>query len=66
MHVCSWCDCKLGIRPATVQGVPATNYGMCPDCLAERLVALKAAPPWPPYKVDLTRLEAEGRLGEAV
>ena len=66
MHVCAWCDCKLGIRPGTVRGVPATNWGMCPDCLSERLVALMAAPPRPPFKVDRGGLELERRLDEVV
>jgi predicted transglutaminase-like cysteine proteinase len=66
MHVCAWCERKLGIRPATVRGVPSTNYGMCPDCLAERLVALMAAAPWPAYKLSITKLKAARRLAKAV
>ena len=42
--VCAWCNRDLGFRPGRVQGVPATNYGMCPDCLAERLVAANEHP----------------------
>ena len=72
MHVCSWCGRKLGIRPGSVRGVPATNYGMCPDCLAKRLAALGAAPPQTPHKplhpldLHLTRLKTARRLDEAV
>jgi hypothetical protein len=39
---------------------------MCPDCLSERLVALMAVPPRPPFKVDLTGFELEGRLDEVM
>ena len=42
--VCAWCDCELGIQAGKVQGVSATNYGMCPDCLAERLAAANEFP----------------------
>jgi hypothetical protein len=45
MHTCAWCDRKLEMRPGTVRGVLTTNWGMCPDCLSKRLVALMAAPP---------------------
>ena len=37
--VCAWCNRELGFHTGKVQGVPAKNYGMCPDCLAERLAA---------------------------
>jgi hypothetical protein len=66
MHVCAWCDCKLGILPGTVRGIPATNWGMCPACLSKRLKALVEAPPETPYELDLTRLEATRRLDELV
>jgi hypothetical protein len=45
MHVCAWCDCELGICMGAVRGVPTTNYGMCPDCLARRRLALLSARP---------------------
>ena len=65
-HACAWCDRKLDMRPGTVRGVLTTNWGMCPDCLSKRLVALMAAPPRPPFKVDLTGFELEGRLDEVM
>ncbi len=40
MNICAWCDRKLGLLPGKLRQVPATNYGMCRDCLAERLAAL--------------------------
>ncbi len=64
MHVCAWCDRKLEMRPGRVRGVPATNWGICPTCLSNRLVALMAAPPFKPLlpsDLDLARLEAEKR-----
>ena len=66
MHVCAWCNRELGSASTSVQGVPATNWGMCPDCLWKRTKALMATPPRPPYKINLTRPEAVRRLGEAV
>ncbi len=42
--VCAWCNRELGFLPGNVQGISATNYGMCPDCLAERLAAANALP----------------------
>ena len=69
MRVCAWCDREIGSVSATVRGVPATNWGMCPDCLSKRLAALMAAPPQTRYKpshpLDLTRLKAARRLHEA-
>jgi hypothetical protein len=70
MHVGAWCSRKLGIRPGRVRGIRTTNYGICSDCLAERLVALMGAPPQAPYRplqsLDLTELGAASRLDEAV
>ena len=72
MRICAWCDAKLGIWPCTVRGIPATNWGMCPDCLSKRLAALGAVPPQMPHKprlavdLDLVRLEVARRLDEAV
>ena len=43
-HACAWCDRELDMRPGTVRGAPSANWGMCPDCLSKRLVALMAAP----------------------
>jgi len=37
-HVCAWCKRELGFGPGNVCGIPATNYGMCANCLAEQLV----------------------------
>lgn len=66
MRICAWCNRKLGIWPCSVRGVPATNWGMCPDCLSSRLSVLGDAPPKTPYKLDLTRLESTRRVDEAV
>ena len=65
MHVCAWCDLKLGIRPGTVRGILATNWGMCPGCLSKRLAALMAAPAQAPHKLDLSKLAAARSLDEA-
>ena len=66
MRVCAWCNCKLGIWPCSVRGVPATNWGMCPECLSSRLIALTDTLPEAPYELDLGRLEATRRPDEAV
>ena len=42
--ICAWCDCELGFQAGKVQGVSATNYGMCRDCLAKRLAAAIGLP----------------------
>ena len=41
MNICAWCERKLGLLPGKFRRVPATNYGMCGDCLAEHLAALR-------------------------
>ncbi len=70
MHICAWCERKLGIRPGTVRGVSSMNFGICPDCLAERLAALSAGPPETPHKspvpLGVTRRAAARRLPKAV
>jgi hypothetical protein len=40
MNICAWCERKLGLLPGKLRRVPTTNYGMCSDCLAERLAVL--------------------------
>ncbi len=40
MNICAWCDRTLGLLPGKLRNDPATNYGICPDCLAECLAAL--------------------------
>jgi hypothetical protein len=64
-HVCAWCERELDIRPGSVRGVLATNWGMCSSCLSDRLAALMAVPLQTPYKVDPTRPKAARRLHEA-
>ena len=53
-----------------VNGVPATTWGMCPECLSDRLAALKATPAQAPrdplHPLDLTEPEAARRLAKAV
>ena len=59
MLVCSWCDVELGTRPSTVRGADATNYGMCPGCVSERLGALVGTAPGTLHKL----LHPLGRAG---
>ncbi len=40
MNICAWCNRKLGLLAGKLRDLSATNYGMCRDCLAERLAAL--------------------------
>jgi hypothetical protein len=51
-----------------VHGVPATTWGMCPECLSDRLAALKATPAQAPrdplHPLDLRKPEAGRRVGE--
>jgi hypothetical protein len=67
MQVCAWCDRELGIGPASVRGVAATNWGMCSGCLSNRLAALMAESPPAPFRplhhLDPTRPKGARRLG---
>ena len=40
MHVCAWCNCELSLQFGMVAGEPAKNYGMCTDCVMEKLSSL--------------------------
>jgi len=70
MYVCAWCDRDIDNVSATVQGVPATTWGMCPDCLSSRLDSLRAAPHRPQHNpldavdLDVTKPKALMRLDE--
>ncbi len=50
-YLCAWCNCKLGFGSAKIRGVPATNYGMCADCLAVQLARPLLRPSQPPVAV---------------
>ena len=59
MLVCAWCEFELGTLPSTVRGIDATNYGMCPGCVSERLGALVGTAPGTLHKL----LHPLGRAG---
>ncbi len=40
LKICAWCNRKLGLSPGNPRHVSVANYGMCRNCLAERLAAL--------------------------
>jgi hypothetical protein len=68
MRLCAWCEREIGGSAAMVHGVLATTWGMCPECLSDRLAALKATPAQAPrdplHPLDLTKPEAGRRVGE--
>ena len=62
MHICAWCDQKIGNRSGNLHGTPATAYDMCSECLVSRL-----APICPTLeKSEMVRARRMQRCGQSL